>query len=1288
MSFIMMGVATGWANIIIDPPAGMPAKFALDKTICTIDPFSLNPPESCELAPIVTSGMPVYYLFTLNNPWGEPAQTVTLTDPMPSGFNASGKMTCKDSAGAPALVTDVAGTLGKVYLGLGEKLSCVVEGNFNSAGYKNNTVTGTNHTGYSIDADVNTTVVMGTPVGADLSVSKSVSPSAVDVTNGAQTVAYTIKVKNQSSTGVDLGDHFKLHDKMALRPDSVPLRVEYLSSSCTATPGTDCLDTVSPFVYGSPETLVGTAGQNNFVRFEFPSSSLGHIEPGGEITLTVNAKVRWLPGLSCEINSNANGIRNTAFFTLLNNQGSAMVESNWANNTDTIDLKVTSANKTQKENCAKGHLYVSKKQNAPLPTNDVSWGQMVTYEIKLANDSFPSQPLTFKAGDFQDWVTQGINTPPFVRKHGNTVCTFSTDPGFCAKFNNSFAADPTFKYSYYTETNRAWSAGSPTLTLKAGHKAVINTQLQYRDPDCETVPAAPEKPIINTARLKYFATEYGALSAGDPKIGFTVSDSAKTKMKDQPPCKFKVTKKPLDPSPNTKFLFFNKAVNYEVTFENLGSNRNVGTVIDRLRLSHGDYAKDLPYNSQFTCSDNGGVTGYKTSDTINGVLNHTSTPAQGSDALDLRSDPTQPLYFKSGGKLTCQVSVTVKRPKLNRNLCTFDQRRLQNMAMMDVTYPFNSSIYWAPSGTYNATAFVNPAPQNKNWAMAEHKLPLCQDIQLNKSASVDGLPGNSKDWTYEGGPSVDYKLTYTNTTKSSIRGAGSANNWNTLGVSDVFQAPYSSINTAGDSCASSSTCQLMNGGSGRKIGIDDMSQNQSGVWTFEATGPFQKGQDIKNCAIIEELGEADPAKGVVYQNYARPVSMNSASNQRGCVTVPVINLTQINITKQINDLTGAGITSGGPFEFTASCSPYDLFIGDEKVTINAGQTGTINRVPVRSSCTISETSMPDVPAAAHDACRAENPLSSAKWTSSVTPSTISNPLSANSIAVTAANTLSCAEVEKTGLAIIKSLTLPDSFQGVFPELSYTINANCSPAAIPASQTITLDNSSAVTTSFTMGVGAECTFTEDMPAFPQVAKDYCSPLNALGFRYESVPVWKDPLFNVSMPHTITGKKPRIMMQNSWECETRKKKINYHEILNGGFQIAQVTPIEITRDVRLRHKLSNQCLYSNSGSGNLFRHWACWADPAMVFEKIPVAGGKYQFKHKISGQCLKATSQNGGEVTTANCSSATHTEFVSTGANEGRLKQGGQCMYTTSNDGGKTHNWGCWADPGMVFTLDPA
>jgi len=126
----------------------------------------------------------------------------------------------------------------------------------------------------------------------------------------------------------------------------------------------------------------------------------------------------------------------------------------------------------------------------------------------------------------------------------------------------------------------------------------------------------------------------------------------------------------------------------------------------------------------------------------------------------------------------------------------------------------------------------------------------------------------------------------------------------------------------------------------------------------------------------------------------------------------------------------------------------------------------------------------------------------------------------------------------------------------------------------------------------------------------------------------------------------------------------------------------------QDVRLRHKTSNQCLYSNSGSGNLFRHWTCWPDPAMVFEKTPASGEKYQFKHKISGLCVKASYNSGGLVTTATCSSATEFDIVPVSGSEVRLQQGAQCIYATNTDGDKTYNWGCWNDPNMTFVLDPA
>ena len=1107
------------ANIDFDPNGEIPGKFSIEKNICLGNPNQIPDAANCDLAPIVPSNTDVYYVFTLTNPWGEPAQYVDLQDNLPSGFNPSGALSCQSTDGTNLSVSSGAGnSVGIVPLAIGETVQCILAGQFTSSGAKSNTVHASNGSDYSLSSTVNTTVAGSTPSGMDLSVSKSSSPSSVNVSSGPQTITYTVKIKNNSSAiDADLGDYFKLHDKLALLSNSVPFRAEFVSASCTSTPGTDCLDNVPTVNHGNPDILVGTAAPSNFLTFEFPTGSNGHIEPGGEITLTITVRVRWLPGLSCVRSQNGNGIRNIAFFTLFNDQGSALSEDNSGNNTGKADTSIQTGVTNVDPDCALGQIKLIKRQEDPDVSSEVSWGDTVTYAIVIKNVSLPAQTISFNAGDISDWVTEGINTPPFTREHVSTVCA-SGAPAACAAFNAGLQADPDFNYSYYTQSDRGWAYNNPaSIALAHGESLSIETKFIYKNPDCETVPAASIKPIINTARLRYKATQFGAFSATDPQMTFSQSASETTLMKDQDPCKFKVIKETTNNHPNDQVLFFGTPVKYRVTFESQEPGRHIGTLLDRVRISHPDYADGLNFISTWNCTDNGRVNDYEASGgPINGTIRHTSSPAQGTNLMNLRWPGSDGVFFEPGGVLTCDVELTIKRPKPGSDKCMFDLRMLQNLAMMDVTHPFNSSIHWPPSGTYDPAATSRPAPQDQNWAMVDHGLPRCMDMQINKDADVDGLPSSSAPWTYAGGPEIDYTVSYTNTTKSGIMGSGSSSSWNGLVVKDIFDSPYGNISANGDACSPASTCRLLSAGPGREIGIDDMATGLTGHWTFSTSGPFQNGKDVKNCVIMDERRDADPSNGYVYQNYHRPVSLTSpaTSNQRDCVEVPVINLSEIRISKQINDQTGANVTTGGPFEFKASCDPYDLFLGGDTVSVNAGETGIISRVPVRSNCTLQETGLPDVPQAAIDRCAAQGLV--AEWGEvTFTPATVTSAALKNGpVNVTASNEIKCSEGNLTKLDIKKILTLPSDFGKLSNPLSFDINVNCSPEpSSPSSITLSVPTGSSG--SVNAPVGTTCTLDETLPiSLPQQFIDYCQKhpvLDANGNPLPSIPQWNDPQY---------------------------------------------------------------------------------------------------------------------------------------------------------------------------------
>lgn len=130
------------------------------------------------------------------------------------------------------------------------------------------------------------------------------------------------------------------------------------------------------------------------------------------------------------------------------------------------------------------------------------------------------------------------------------------------------------------------------------------------------------------------------------------------------------------------------------------------------------------------------------------------------------------------------------------------------------------------------------------------------------------------------------------------------------------------------------------------------------------------------------------------------------------------------------------------------------------------------------------------------------------------------------------------------------------------------------------------------------------------------------------------------------------------------------------------------------LQLRHKNSGQCLY-NSGAvnGGKVDHWACWDDPNMDYELVPVSGHGYnavRLRHRNTNSCIYGNAQNGGAVNHWTCWNDPNMVYIveALGKNEVRLrhKSSGKCLYTTGGNGAGTYNWTCWDDPNMVFTLE--
>ncbi len=1145
--------------------------FSITKNICAGVPTTIPDPESCELATQVGMNQPVYYVITITSPWGQPQQQVDLIDEYKPEFTpTAGALYCTDDLTGnvvPYLPSAQSNGIASVTLNMGQTIHCFVPGTFNAAGNSENTVEGKNNDKYDASSDVETNVLNTTPLGADLSVTKAVDKTGIDISNGgSDTLTYTITIKNNGPADVNVGNFFKLYDKLSLLPNGVPLNVEFDSASCITNVNaanaskpdqTDCLDGAGPTLYGPQPTFVGTMAPTNFFNWAFATGDNGHINAGDSIILTITVKVSALKDLNCIAKLKSDGIRNTTFFNLTNAaQGTAYSEINNLNNTASVDTDVTTGQTDIIPDCGRGHLRVTKKQIEPT-TNPVAWNTPVTYEITIENASLPNQPITIKKPDLKDWLTQGINTPRFTANHLGTICATATSSTLCAAFN---ANSPTvndqtpLSFNYYGHTQVAWESVDD-LTLNFGEKIVLHTTFSYDKPDCETVPNTPLRPIFNTARVTYKATPYGGKLL-PPSVTFTQEGTAETDMEKVKACAFKVTKSVKNP--NGSRLQFGVPFDYILTFTNNGAPRDVGTLMDSVRIDVAGYTSSLPFSTNFTCTQTGGVSGYNSNGGIAaGYAVNTTTPAQGSPAANFGSN----INFPTGSTLTCIVTTTVNRPAFNDQFCTTKPAKFENMALMDVTNPFNNNIFWPPSSTYTNGAYSNPPVQAFNWATASLDLPPCWDVNINKSAKVAGLPSTNSPWTYSGNANaINYTITTTNTAQGSLGNSGSPNpGWT---VTDGFvdasnpaipSAYYNNANVSqGHTAPPAQVCVLPgwcwtipphNGTS--QIGIKNLNPGENGIWNIQFNGNPVTGQDISNCAKVDIGGKQS---GVYYSNF------DPAVPKQDCVKIPVVEVTKIPVQKIVDDQTGAGIKAAGPFGFTASCNPFPLQTVSTTFSLSTNATGTspihnIFPVPVlSSSCTITEVSKPAAPQAAVNACIAKlGQGASAVWQTAGSPTTLTGPFSQNMATVKITNSLVCVPPKKVPLNVTKIVTnptLPNGQNGGIITLpTFPISISCNPAATP--NNLPLLNGSTGTVSVLPG--SICTVSEPNPPIPSLVSEYC---RGKGLQAQWV-----TKYSPNNPFTVGPNGTDVEVTNTWECVPDKEsaQVIVTKTLKGPFNL---------------------------------------------------------------------------------------------------------------------------------------
>ena len=495
--------------------------------------------------------------------------------------------------------------------------------------------------------------------------------------------------------------------------------------------------TAPPSLVDSPKT-VNSLTLSDFVAWRYPatgSGSIGLLKAGSVMTVTLVMKIDRIPGLDCVIQQGADGIYNVAHIALNlppvsgPGPGTALSDTNPADNTSAdIPLTVTTGSTTQDPACGYGYfppspvLAVMKFQQVPPATSVLQWNSNVDYKLVVQNIS---TNLTITKMSLQDITAEGVGTPPFTSE---AIAILS---GNCAPIcSGPTLLGPQQLTAYGLAktifTTQLFQPPATTTSLGPGGSESLNIRVNYRLPDCDSYQSIQPKPIYNIARVT------GWTQNGTP-VSTIVQATATTLMKPPPPCNLQVTKQVIGPPP-PRIRFAPAQTVYRVRYRNLDAiPHTVGTLIDTMRLTTGNYATQLNVTSNYVCTPTGGVSGYPPNGTVTVAVVNTSLAQQGVRLIQ----NTTPVVFPPGSLLTCFVTVTVQKPPSNDPFCATNGV-LENTGIMDTSQLYNPNLPWPSSpGSYYATV--------------TRPLPKCFGPVVNKVASPL--------WTWSGGGPVTFTVT-------------------------------------------------------------------------------------------------------------------------------------------------------------------------------------------------------------------------------------------------------------------------------------------------------------------------------------------------------------------------------------------------------------------------------------------------------------------------------------------------------------------------------------------------
>ena len=1037
------------------PASAQTQPITVSKILCYATGCPTNPTGEST----VTALTNVFYQVTIGNTNG-PAQTVTLTDPLPANFTVT-SVVCN---GVPMPFTGTITVVG-IPLAASGSTTCNINGQFTATGTNvTNTATVSGSQATTTSSNLNSvSVTLPTSLPGNLSIVKTASTSLV---NAPGIVSYVITITNTSTNPADppllLGNVLEVFDQLALLPSSVPLNAKYVAGSAqcippTASPAT-CLNTTPQPGSAVPGPLtVNSAAVTTFLSWKFPTGNPGSLKPGDVMTLKFDVQYSAVPGVACVIALGADGVSNVAHIAL-NVPGpsgpQAIQDTITTDNTSTVPLSVNTGFVIINPACGfipgQSNVFkVVKVQTVPTVTPSSGFPWPTTFEFKITVQNISPYPIRKIQG--LDQTEAGLGTPPFQSRFITALPCPPSIPGLML----CTPTVPVQNLTYYTQAKTMYQfvlfpTGSPALA--PGQTFSFKVRLKYKNVGCDSYPTGAPKSVINVVLLN----KWIEMIPGNPTlVNGIAGDAISTLMKTPPACPLKVVK-----TVNRTKIHFNQVVQYTVMFSNpTAQTYTVGTMIDTMRTrtippAPLPYAAQLPIKYRYMCSVTGGVvtggfpgpyphgnTGpayplYKTASII-----PTTLPQQGVRLIQ----NTIPVTFHPFSSLTCIVDVIVSPPPPSDPYCSM-HGYLENAGILDASAYYNPNFPWT-------------GPPTWMWDSNSRPLPKCYDLILNKVA----VPATA--WTSPSGGPVSFALSILNNGNDAIVGGGPA-------VQDSFVPPLWTSPLPVAPPGTAWLPPLPTGSAVSTLAINTLGAGQTALVNFAVpnTGahpyPPAPGQICNNVTRFMRSPPFGPGTQDYYWKHP--------ATAQACI--PVVKTASLTVTKALVQPSYGYVAATSAFNVAVSCSLSSQISGPNTTltfTITPPNlTQTINNIPVGSACSVVETSVP--PPTQDPVCN--------NWIWTQTGMVPSSPITimpgSNTVVIT--NTRTCHNLFSFGV----TKTVVGVPGMVPPSGTFNVNVTCKNAAgAPfSSYTLALQTPNALTQYglSNLDVGYSCTIAEVPP----------------------------------------------------------------------------------------------------------------------------------------------------------------------------------------------------------------